>query len=364
MENDGNGSNKNVKSRTKLFSLVIIVVIILSSLAAAYLFINESNNPFFVSGVDGTLNYTIEFTVDKKPKLNNEVKIQWKVLLKDSNSIRPADSYELIELYLPDEISLIEGESRIQISPNDPMDFSWTVKPESIGEYFIMFGYCSYANQSLLSDESLDFYEVRMLPDTGFSHLYLGFDVKDNTGSIISGEEKIFQRTYEISNYREIEDNGAMEPTFFYGVGDTIWLNITIESIVDSPYFEIQTYLKTEYGSVMEERILPLDGKFNHIVNLTKGKNTFNLSFEILEAIPYQLNNFDHLFKGEGGLITNDGYEGIILTPVGLSITTDSSTMGTRSGDDTIVHSNIDFNSNPNSCHEENNVISSNLLSF
>ena len=46
MENDGNGSNKNVKSRTKLFSLVIIVIIILSSLAAAYLFINKSNNLF------------------------------------------------------------------------------------------------------------------------------------------------------------------------------------------------------------------------------------------------------------------------------------------------------------------------------
>ena len=169
----------------KIVAIIIITSLLMASIVGAYLFVYKNEASFFISGIGGNTNYTTEFTVDEEPKLNNEVKIQWKVLLKDSNSIRPADSYELIELYLPDEISLIEGESRIQIAPNDTMDFSWTVKPESIGEYYIMFGYCTYANESLLSNSSLDYYEVRMLPNGGTSHLYLGFDVEKKLNIII-----------------------------------------------------------------------------------------------------------------------------------------------------------------------------------
>jgi len=350
--------DKGKMKGTKPLALAIIAIIFISFVTSTFLYVNYTETrPFFVSGLDASdSNITFELSLSHKPKLDKETTIHWKSSYEDTSAPYLAPNPEMLQLILPDEIQLVEGVDRIVINQGDSIDFTWTIEPNQIGEFYLKFGLCSYANESLMQNVSLNYYEVSAGHGLYYATYLLGLHVDENTGYIIE-PERAMNASYEFSGYKSTQNYTGPDPSFIFDIGDIVWLNVTVDSICDIPMVDSTLFLTSDNVFIMN-CLEPIDCSFVSVLNFSKGSNVVNFKFKMIDNMPSELRNFRITLRTQGTLavIGEDRRYPVDQCLLYMTLWTSPSLSSTRS---------MSHNDYPNDINiDENNNMASFILSW
>ena len=271
--------------------IVIIIasmIIIVSILAGLTVMNSPSDDDYYaLCGMGSTeSNYTSDFIISEPPVLNKETTITWRSYHKITGNTSIANESILNQLILPESIILTNGSIRNIRGPGDELYYSWTLKPIETGTYYTKFGYCYYANESLIQNESLNYHEVGLGHGNYYSLYVLCLDVGENSGQILT-PNNVVNTTYTVSGNFNYSSDESSYPLYSFNDGDLCWLNVTVDSFLDIPNCDAD--FDVWVSSSPFEYLLPKSEK----VNITEGINYFNYSFYIHNIIPEEYQGDD-----------------------------------------------------------------------
>ncbi|MCK4758111.1 MAG: hypothetical protein KAS67_06655 [Thermoplasmata archaeon] len=261
---------EEVKPRKLLITILVVIVLVI---AGIYVLNEILIRTYYALHPDEMENdhitYITTFTASDDPALNKEITLTWKSEDKISGKIEKAEEPEFQQLILPESIVLIAGELRDIRSPGDDVIYSWTIKPIKTGVHYVKFGYCYYANESLVQNESLEYHEVSAGSGHYYSLYVLCLDIKEDSGEILKPRNVVYTN-YTVSGNIGYSPDDSFYPLYTFKNRDMCWVNITVESYLDIPKCEWEFYARPYPSSY--EYIIPKTGN----INLTKGMNYFN----------------------------------------------------------------------------------------